>query len=209
MLARLIRKDRVSWNSSLRQPIEVLLETFIFDAKRRNKPISQADLDWYSEAMGVSFIQALEVFYRGERTRSYEDLAPIARAACMAFILRDLVEDQKLGYINVPVEFWLSGRVTQGETDRWIKHEVKRACSEFVYAFEFAGSLLGFERLMYLMFLMPRYEIVRHLAKCNQQTRIHLSFRSRVRTLVCAVLGTISQGYLSSFIHEMECENSG
>lgn len=106
IIADLIKHDRGK-NSGLGSFIRRFLDVLEFDAQRKGRPISQAELTWYSSCLGVAVTDAIQYFIGNEHSYSageYRYLA--ATAAHMTHMLRDMSEDLTDGFVNIPCE-WL------------------------------------------------------------------------------------------------------
>lgn len=132
MIADLIGHDNGE-ESGLKSFIHTFLEVLEFDARRRERPISQAELDWYSAALGESVTDAIQYFV-GNGTPYLEDdgryLA--ATAAHITHMLRDMVEDVTEGFVNIPQEYLESHGldpedVTDPQFRIWVRERVRLA----------------------------------------------------------------------------------
>lgn len=84
------------------RPVAVgMLAALRFDAHRGPRPISAAELEAQVERVGDAFVTAVWVC-AGEAGPLPDALAELARAACLAHVLRDREVDRQLGYENRP-----------------------------------------------------------------------------------------------------------
>lgn len=83
--------------------IEGMGAAIAWDARRRGRSCTQAELEAQITRIGDAYLRALWVC-SGARGPLPEDLCWLSRAATGAHQLRDLEEDLGLGYLNVPVE---------------------------------------------------------------------------------------------------------
>jgi phytoene/squalene synthetase len=105
IVADLISHDRGE-NSGLQSFIRNFLAIIDFDAYRRGRHVSQAELDWYSDCLGQAVTDAIQYFVGNDHTYprgTNQYLA--ATAAHITHMLRDMVEDLSEGYVNVPREY--------------------------------------------------------------------------------------------------------
>jgi phytoene/squalene synthetase len=103
-----------------------------FDAYRKGRLISQAELTWYSTCLSKSATDGLQYFIgHGHPYPVSEARYLAATAAHITHLLRDMAEDTADGYINIPREYleahaigsedwssppfqaWVRGRVEQ------------------------------------------------------------------------------------------------
>jgi phytoene/squalene synthetase len=108
MIADLIEHDRGE-NSGLKSFIHNFMQVLEFDAHRKGRLISQAELTWYSRCLGKAVTDAIQYFIgNGHPYPAAENQYLAATAAHITHMLRDLTEDLSEGFINVPQE-WLAG----------------------------------------------------------------------------------------------------
>jgi phytoene/squalene synthetase len=105
IVADLIIHDRRE-NSRLRSFIFNFLAIVEFDAHRRGRPTNQQELTWYSHRLGRAVTDAIPYFVGNGHpypTSGAHYLA--ATAAHITHMLRDMVQDVREGYINIPGEY--------------------------------------------------------------------------------------------------------
>jgi phytoene/squalene synthetase len=105
MLFDLIQSDRRK-NSGLQLYIRNMLAVMAFDAERRGRLISQAELEEYSARLATAVTEALHYFI-GRKCRSPQSRERYlaATGAHITHMLRDTLEDIKAGYYNIPREY--------------------------------------------------------------------------------------------------------
>jgi phytoene/squalene synthetase len=84
-------------------PVSRMAEALGYDAHRGAGPIPEAELQRQVERIGDAFVGAVWVC-SGAEGRPSEPALLLARAATATHMLRDRVEDQALGYCNLPRE---------------------------------------------------------------------------------------------------------
>ena len=106
IIADLIKHDRRE-NSGLQSFIRRFLDVLEFDAGRKGRPISQAELTWYSSCLGVAVTDAIQYFIGNDHSyQAGEYHYYAATAAHMTHMLRDMSEDLTDGFVNIASE-WL------------------------------------------------------------------------------------------------------
>lgn len=90
--------------SSLRAPMEAVLETMEFDLRRRGAPLSREEIDTYIVKMGCALSEILTHFAVPGRVVSVGLREAGSRAYLYADTLMDLAHDIELGLINIPAE---------------------------------------------------------------------------------------------------------
>jgi phytoene/squalene synthetase len=105
MMADLIAHDRGE-DSGLKSFIYTFLAVLEFDARRKGRPISEAELTWYSSSLGKSVTDAIQYFVGNGQPHPESDGRYLAAtAAHMTHMLRDMYEDVGDGFINIPEEY--------------------------------------------------------------------------------------------------------
>jgi phytoene/squalene synthetase len=105
LIADLIDHERDE-SCKLRSYIRNFLAILEFDAQRKGNLISQQELEWYSDCLGVAVTDAIQHFI-GHKHPYPEDQSRFlaATAAHIVHMLRDMQEDIQGGYINIPREY--------------------------------------------------------------------------------------------------------
>ncbi len=136
MLIGLIRKDTEK-DSGLQVYIRNMMFVMLFDAERRGRLISAEELDRYARSLAAAVTEALH-FFIGHG--SYSPHGPTrylaVQGAHIVHMLRDAVEDNELGYFNVPREYVKANGISPLDIDSepyraWVKHRVQLARSCF------------------------------------------------------------------------------
>jgi phytoene/squalene synthetase len=181
MVADLIGHDEAE-SSGLKSFIYNFLDVIEFDAHRQGRLISQEELTWYSNRVGTAVTDCVLHFvghghpYPDSESRF---LGPIG--AHVAHMLRDMLPDAAVGFVNIPREYleandiapqdvtsepyraWVRGRVEQAreyfrEGQRFFDHLalLRRKIVGYWYCARFEGLLNAIERDGYV--LRPAYE---------------------------------------------------
>lgn len=105
MLADLVDSDTET-NSGLQSYLRNMMDVMIFDAERRGRVISQAELSEYSKKLGTSVTEALHYFIgHDDPSPHHEARYHAVTAAHITHMLRDTYEDTDTGYFNIPHEY--------------------------------------------------------------------------------------------------------
>ena len=114
-----------------------MMAVMAFDAERRNRLISQAELDAYARNLAIAVTEALHYFI-GHNCASPRSEARYlaATAAHITHMLRDTLEDTAAGYFNVPREFFEIHQIDPLDVQTapykaWVKNRVQLARSYF------------------------------------------------------------------------------
>ncbi len=135
LLADLIRGD-LEKNSGLHSYIRNMMAVLAFDAGRRGRLISQAELAEYTRLLATAVTEALHYFIGHDcRPPGSDARYMAATGAHISHMLRDTCDDNAAGYYNVPREFLEAHGITpfQVESDAyraWVQARVRlaRAC---------------------------------------------------------------------------------
>ncbi len=104
MLLDLARSDRDE-NSGLQVYLREMMAVMAFDAGRRGRTISQAELNAYTRRLAAAVSEALYYFIGHDDPSPHDEYRYMAvSAAHITHMLRDLYEDSETGYFNIPVE---------------------------------------------------------------------------------------------------------
>ncbi len=176
MLADLIGHDQEE-SSGLRSFIYNFLAVIEFDAHRKGRLISQEELAWYSNTLGKAVTDCVLHFVgHGQPYPDTESrfMGPVG--AHIAHMLRDMLLDAAVGFINIPREYleangiqptdvsteayraWVRGRVEQArqcfrEGERFFEQLalLRRKIVGYWYCARFEGLLNAIERDGYVL----------------------------------------------------------
>ncbi|MFZ6028324.1 MAG: phytoene/squalene synthase family protein [Chloroflexota bacterium] len=175
-LADLVAGDREK-NSGLQAYIHNMMAVMVFDAERRGRLISQAELNEYTHWLAVSVTEALHYFIGHDSASPHNRFRYLAATgAHIAHMLRDAVEDAQAGYYNIPQEVVAAHGIAPWDVASpayrdWVKSRVQeaRACfaagksylvrveslrcrmAGYAYMLRFEGILDAIEREGYLL----------------------------------------------------------
>jgi phytoene/squalene synthetase len=180
MLVDLVRNDTEK-NSGLQSYLRNLMAVMLFDAGRRGRVISQAELCEYTRELAVAVTEALYYFI-GHDDPSPRHLARYlaVNAAHITHMLRDAHEDVEAGYFNIPREYLQGMEIAPQDVNSrayrdWVRERVQmarvyfkagRECTSrvknlrcrlagFAYTARFEWMLRAIERDNY--YLRPEY----------------------------------------------------
>jgi hypothetical protein len=135
MLVELIQRD-VEKNSGLQTYLRNMMAVMAFDAERRGRLVSQAELTEYSRWLATAVTEAMHYFIGHDCPSPRSEARYLAvTAAHITHMLRDTFEDVAAGYCNIPREYLESNKIApqavESEAYRaWVKSRVQlaRAC---------------------------------------------------------------------------------
>ncbi len=191
MLVELIQHNREK-HRGLQIYLRNMMQVMDFDAKRRGRMISQAELSAYTRWLASSVTECIH-YYIGHDDFSPQDATRYAAVAAAHIIhmLRDTFDDAKLGYYNVPREALEAGHMGPLDVNTpayrdWVKSRIdlareyfdagkryfgrvanarcRLACLAYIARFEWL--LGGIEREDYV--LRPQYDERKHARSALQ-----------------------------------------
>jgi len=136
MLVELIQRD-VEKNSGLQTYIRNMMAVMAFDAERRGRLVSQAELTEYSRWLASAVTEAMHYFIGHHSPSPRSEARYLAvTAAHITHMLRDTFEDVAAGYYNIPREYLESHTIAPQDVESeayraWVKSRVQLARAYF------------------------------------------------------------------------------
>ena len=204
MLVQLIRQDHEK-NSGLQIYLRNMMKVMEFDAGRRGRIISMAELDQYTHWLASAVTEAMHYFIGHDCYSPHTESRYLAvTGAHIVHMLRDAYEDVQMGYYNIPHEVLEAGHIKPQDIQcrvyrAWVQSRIQlarnyfnagkqcisqvenRRCriAGFAYMSRFEWLLHTIEREAYV--LRPEYSDRKSLRTKYQMTLLTLSsmFNSR------------------------------
>jgi phytoene/squalene synthetase len=114
-----------------------MMQVMAFDAERRGRLISAEELSRYQHCLAAAVTEALHYFI-GHRSASPHgpERYLAAEGAHIVHMLRDAMEDNELGYFNIPREYLKASGILPEDVDSdayraWVRSRVQLARSYF------------------------------------------------------------------------------
>jgi phytoene/squalene synthetase len=136
MLVELVQHDQEK-QSGLQSYIRNMMLVMDFDARRRGRQISQAELNEYTRWLAIAVTEAMHYFIgHGDITPRDETRYLAVSAAHIIHMLRDTYNDLQAGYFNIPHEVLdlhsIGPQDIDSDTYRtWVKSRVELAREYF------------------------------------------------------------------------------
>lgn len=117
----------------IRRSLAAMLDVMAFDAGRRWRPVTQAELDGYTRTLSVAVTEALHhCIGHGARAPHDGSRYVAVEGAHVAHMLRDLRQDVAAGYVNIPAERLGTGGLCADEPEApafraWVRERVDLA----------------------------------------------------------------------------------
>ncbi|HEX9029190.1 MAG TPA: squalene/phytoene synthase family protein, partial [Anaerolineales bacterium] len=146
MLVELVQQDHEK-NSGLQTYLRNMMQVMDFDARRRGRLISQAELNEYTRWLASAVTEAMHYFI------GHDDFAPrdatrylAVSAAHIAHMLRDTFDDMQAGYYNVPREVLEAHHIGAQDVHSrayraWVKGRVELARKYFMAGKVYLGNV--------------------------------------------------------------------
>jgi phytoene/squalene synthetase len=136
LLIEMVHRDTEK-NSGLHSYINNMMAVMAFDANRRGRLISQAELNEYTRCLATAVTEAMHYFighccYSPHSEARYQAVT----AAHITHMLRDTYDDIHAGYINIPHEVLEEGHISPQDIDSsayraWVRSRVELARAYF------------------------------------------------------------------------------
>ncbi|HEY3291743.1 MAG TPA: squalene/phytoene synthase family protein [Anaerolineae bacterium] len=136
MLIVLVQHDHEK-NSSLQSYLRNMMQVMDFDARRRGRLISQAELNEYTRWLACAVSEAMHYFIGHGGDAPHDETRYLAvSAAHITHMLRDTFDDAHAGYYNIPREVLEANHIgpkdVQSDAYRaWVKSRVQLAREYF------------------------------------------------------------------------------
>jgi phytoene/squalene synthetase len=132
MLVNLIERDGEA-NSGLQAYIRNMMSVMAFDAERRERLISQHELDEYTGWLATAVTEAMHHFIgHGRNAPTGAARYQAVTGAHITHMLRDALDDADAGYYNIPSEVLFAHAIQPGDVRApayraWVKERVQKA----------------------------------------------------------------------------------
>lgn len=136
MLIELVRRDRDK-DSGLQSYLRNMMAVMAFDAERRGRLISQAELSEYTRCLARAVTEAMHYFIGHGCFSPHDRTRYLAvSAAHITHMLRDTFDDIQTGYFNIPREVLDANRIRPQDVrsnayQAWVRSRVKLARAYF------------------------------------------------------------------------------
>lgn len=136
MLVQLVRHDPVR-DSGLHTYLRSMMQVMDFDAKRRDRWITQIELNEYTRWLATAVTEAMHYFIGNGCFSPRDETRYLAvTAAHITHMLRDTFDDVRAGYYNIPREILEGGRIRPEDIHNkiyrdWVRSRVQLARTYF------------------------------------------------------------------------------
>jgi hypothetical protein len=132
MLVHLVKRYP-DQNSGLHEYVRNMLAVMNFDADRRERLVSERELDEYTRWLATAVTEAMHTFIgRGFFSPRNENRILAVSGAHITHMLRDTFDDNDAGYYNIPHEVLSAYQMTPWDVElpayrEWVKRQVMKA----------------------------------------------------------------------------------
>jgi len=136
MLIKLVRHDHEK-NSGLQSYLRNMMQVMDFDARRRGRLISYADLNEYTHWLATAVTEAMHYFIGHDCFSPHNEIRYLAvSGAHITHMLRDTFDDVQTGYFNMPREMLESNHIRPNDIHSkpyrtWVQTRVQLARQYF------------------------------------------------------------------------------
>ncbi len=136
MLADLVCSD-TGKNPGLQSYLRNMMAVMEFDAERRGRVVSQAELSEYTRKLAMAVTDAMHYFIGHDDPAPRRETRYLAvTAAHITHMLRDTLEDARVGYFNIPHEYLQTNGISPQDVEsrayrEWVCSRVQLARKYF------------------------------------------------------------------------------
>ncbi len=205
MLVDLIRHDTEK-NSGLQIYLRNMLDVMLFDARRREQLISQAELSEYSHKLAKAVTEALYYFIgHADPSPCHAARYQAVTAAHITHMLRDTLEDVEGGYFNIPREVLALHNLEPQHVNsqayrQWVCSRIKLAREYFKAGRECTAQVKNWRCRLAGYAYSARFEwMLSAIERDNYCLRTEYPERKSLRTGLCIIWSTLAS-MISSFL---------
>ncbi len=146
LLVELVRSD-TEQHSGLQSYIRHMMAVMAFDAQRRGRLVSAAELTQYTRWLAIAVTEAMHHFIgHGSKSPQGEARYLAVTGAHITHMLRDALEDAETGYFNIPREIAEPRKIDPRDSSSasyrmWVRNRVQLARSCFEEGREYLSQV--------------------------------------------------------------------
>ncbi len=165
MLVELVQHDHEK-NSGLQTYLRSMMWVLDFDAQRRDRLISQAELNEYTLWLAIAVTENIHYFIGHDAFSPYDETRYLAvSAAHITHLLRDTFDDLHAGYYNIPREVLEAHHIGPEEVHSeayrlWVKSRVQLAREYFGAGKEYFGRVQSQRARLAGLAYSARFEVL-------------------------------------------------
>lgn len=183
MLVDLVRNNSCK-NPGLRSYLHNMMAAMEFDAERRGRLITQAELAEYSRQLAMTVTDSMYCFIdHGDSSPRHQDRYLPATAAHLTHMLRDTLVDIDTGYLNIPREYLQAFGVSPWDVESqayrdWVRERVSLAREYFKAGRAYLAKVKNLRRRLAGYAYAARFEWMLQVIE-RDQYRLRPAYRER------------------------------
>jgi phytoene/squalene synthetase len=165
MLVELVQHDQEK-NSGLQLYLRNMMQVMDFDARRRGRLISQAELNQYTRWLATAVMECIHYFIGHDDYAAHDETRYLAvSAAHIIHMLRDTFDDIKAGYYNIPSEVLETDHIGPQEVQSdayrtWAKRRVELAREYFTAGKDYVARVQNTRCRLACFAYIARFEVI-------------------------------------------------
>lgn len=200
MLVELIQRDEEK-NSGLQSYLRNMMAVIAFDADRRGRLISQAELNEYTRCLASAVTEAMHYFIGHFCFSPEDDTRYLAvTAAHITHMLRDTFDDIRVGYFNIPCEVIEANHLAPQDVQNiayrtWVRSRVQLARMYFTEGRQYLNRVENLRCRLAGFAYTARFELLLDtIEKENYYLRSQYNERKRIGAglrMICLALSSM------------------
>lgn len=193
LIAALIRRDTEP-NSGMRAYIRNMMAVMDFDARRRGRLVSAAELNQYTHWLAIAVTEAmLHCIGHGIRAPQGEARYLAVTAAHITHMLRDAMEDAEAGYFNIPREVVHANGIDPCDVSSapyraWVRSRVHVARRLFQEACSYLTQVESARYRLAVYAYIARFEVVLDAIE-REDFHLRAAYPERKSLAACVKMG--------------------
>ncbi len=207
MLVEMIAGDGEA-SSGLQCYLRNMMAVMSFDVERKERLITQAQLNHYTRLLSTAVTELL-FYFIGRHDTAPRSTAryQAVRGAHIAHMLRDMLDDIELGYINVPAEVLATQQISPNDMHsqaamQWVKERVKLAHQCFYAGRKYFAKVHSLRCRLAAYAYLARFEWMLHAIE-QDSYRLRRAYPERKSfSAACWMAWRIIRSMLKLPVHE-------
>jgi len=205
MLVDLVHNDMAD-HPGLYSYLVNMMSILEFDARRRNRLITQDELTSYSQGLAAAVTNAIHYFIgNADQAPPNDARYPAVFAAHITHMLRDTLDDIEMGYFNIPRDYLVQNQISPKDLNSpayhsWICSRVELADEYFREGRQYLAQDKNFRRRLVGYAYSARFEWMLHtIQRENYCLRSEYRDRKGMKASLWMVWNTLTAMLISGF----------
>ncbi len=207
MLVDMIAGDHAA-SSGLQCYLRNMMAVMSFDVERKGRLITQKELNHYTRLLSTAVTELLFFFIdRGDSAPRSTARYQAVRGAHIAHMLRDMLEDIDLGYINVPAEVVEALQVSPDDMHsqaarQWVKERVRLAHQCFYTGRKYFAQVRDSRSRLAAYAYLARFEWMLHAIERDEYHLRRAYPERKSFSAACWMVWRVIRSMLNLPVHE-------